>query len=100
MGKVSFFLMLHISINLSVLNRAGVPPVHNFPPGHFPPQAALPTNTGNGRPPSSRSPTPEDHSSRSSTPEENRPNASASGENEKSSKDDRYKERYRYNIKF
>ncbi len=95
MGKVSFFLMLHISINLSVLNRAGVPPVHNFPPGHFPPQAALPTNTGNGRPPSSRSPTPEDHSSRSSTPEENRPSGTG-GDNDKSSKDERYKERYRY----
>lgn len=70
--------------------------MHGFPPGHFPPQAPAPNNTGNnGRPPSSRSPTPEDHSSRSSTPEENRPSGTG-GDNEKSSKDDRYKERYRY----
>ncbi len=75
-----------------------MPPVHGFPPGHFPPQAAVPSNTGNGRPPSSRSPTPEDHSSRSSTPEENRPSGN-SGDNDKSSKDDRYKERYRYLMK-
>jgi len=47
---------------------------------------------------SSRSPTPEDHSSRSSTPEENRPSGNG-GENDKSSKDDRYKERYRYLIR-
>jgi len=74
--------------------------MHGFPPGSFPPQTTtLPTNN-DGRAPSSRSPTPENHSSRSSTPEENRPSASASGENEKSSKDDRYKERYRYNLKF
>lgn len=73
--------------------------MHGFPPGgHYPPQAAAPSNTGNGRPPSSRSPTPEDHSSRSSTPEENRPSGT-SGDNEKS-KDDRYKERYRYEEPF
>ena len=77
------------------ISRPGAPPVHNFPPGHFPPQQpAVPSTTGNGRAPSSRSPTPEDHSSRSSTPEENRPSGNG-GEGEKALKDDRYKERYR-----
>ncbi|UJR14689.1 hypothetical protein I4U23_001682 [Adineta vaga] len=79
-------------------DKPGGPPVHGFPPGHFPPQASMPGNTGNGRPTSSRSPTPEDHSSRSSTPEENRPSGNGSGiggDNDKSSKDDRYKDRYR-----
>ncbi|CAF3128335.1 unnamed protein product [Rotaria sp. Silwood2] len=75
-------------------DKPGMPPVHSFPPGHFPPQAPVPTNTGNGRPPSSRSPTPEDHSPRSSTPEENRPSGNG-GDTEKTSKDDRYKDRYR-----
>jgi len=79
-------------------DTTGVLPVHGLPPGSFPPQNIVPTNNNNnnnGRVPSSRSPTPENHSSHSSTPEENRPNPSTSGENEKSSKDDRYKERYR-----
>jgi hypothetical protein len=68
--------------------------MQGFPLGSFPPQATAPTNNNNNsRAPSSRSPTPENHSSRSPTPEENRPNIS---ENDKSSKDDRYKERYRY----
>ncbi len=75
--------------------RPSAPPVHNFPQGHFQPQPAVPSTTGNGRGPSSRSPTPEDHSSRSSTPEENRPSGNG-GEGEKGPKDDRYKERYRY----
>jgi hypothetical protein len=74
-----------------------MPPVHGFPPGPFPPQVSAPANSDNGRAPYSRSATPEDHSSRSSTPEENRPGA---GDNDKSSKEDRYKERYRYIIKF
>lgn len=79
------------------MHRPGMPPVHGFPPGHFPPQPPAPVNTGNGRPASSRSPTPEDHSPRSSTPEENRPSGNGD-DNEKSSKDSRYKERYRYFI--
>lgn len=77
------------------VSRGGVTPVHGFPPGHFPPQAPVPGNSGNGRPVSSRSPTPEDHSSRSSTPEESRPSGTA-GDADKSSKDDRYKDRYRF----
>lgn len=75
-------------------DKPGVPSVHGFPPGHFPPQPNMQANGGNGRPASSRSPTPEDHSSRSSTPEEKRPNANPD-EADKTSKDDRYKERYR-----
>ncbi len=76
-----------------------MPPAHGFPPGHFPPQVAAPANSDNGRAPYSRSATPEDHSSRSSTPEENR-TGGGGGDNDKSSKEDRYKERYRYIIKF
>lgn len=75
-------------------DKSGVPAVHGFPPGHFPPQVAVAANAGNGRPTSSRSPTPEDHSSRSSTPEEKRPAANPD-DADKTSKDDRYKERYR-----
>ncbi|CAF3981787.1 unnamed protein product, partial [Rotaria magnacalcarata] len=75
-------------------DKGGMPPVHGFPPGQFTPQPPVQGNAGNGRPPSSRSPTPEDHSPRSSTPEENRPSGNA-GDNDKSSKDDRYKDRYR-----
>lgn len=70
--------------------RTGVPPVRGFPPGTYPPLAIASATGNNGR-----SPTPENRSSHSSTPEENRPNASVSGENDKSSKDDRYKGRYR-----
>jgi hypothetical protein len=94
-GKSNFSLPVKDFDSIVFINRPGVPPVHGFPPSHFPPQAPVPTNPGNGRPPSSRSPTPEDHSSRSSTPEENRPSGNG-GDNEKSSKDDRYKDRYRY----
>ena len=70
--------------------------MHGFPPGSFPPQNTASTTVDNTRGPSSRSATPENHSSRSATPEENRASTSASGENEKNSKEDRYKERYRY----
>ena len=92
-GKSLFFFHVHyFDCILFTINRAGMPPVHGFPPGHFPPQVAAP---GNGRPTSSRSVTPEEHSPRSSTPEESRPSGN-SGDNEKLSKDDRYKERHRY----
>ncbi|CAF1545141.1 unnamed protein product [Adineta ricciae] len=76
--------------------KPGGPPMHGFPPGHFPPQPPALGNAGNGRPTSSRSSTPEDHSSRSSTPEENRPSGNGGGaDGDKASKDERYKERYR-----
>ncbi|CAF1156643.1 unnamed protein product [Rotaria sp. Silwood1] len=75
-------------------DKTSVPPVHNFPPGPFPPQITVSVTNNNGRvAPSSRSPTPENRSSHSSTPEETR--TSNTVDNDKSSKDDRYKERYR-----
>ncbi len=78
-------------------NRTAGPSLHGFPPGSFPIQQNAPAAVNDGRGPSSRSATPENPSSRSATPEENRANTTAaSGENDKSSKDDRYKERYRY----
>jgi hypothetical protein len=92
MGEVCCCDIKYVISFITIYRPAG-PPVHGFPPGHFPPQVPVPNNTGNGRPPSSRSATPEDHSSRSSTPEENRP----SGDNDKS-KEDRYKDRYRFLI--
>jgi hypothetical protein len=78
---------------LILFNSPGAPPVHSFQPGHFPPQVPVSGTGGNGGVPAGRSATPEDHSSRDSTPEENRP----IGDHDKS-KDDRYKERYRYKI--
>ncbi len=78
-------------------NRTAPTSLHGFPPGSFQLQMPVPTANNDGRGPSSRSATPENHSSRSATPEENRANTNAtSGDNDKSSKDDRYKERYRY----
>ncbi|CAF0913064.1 unnamed protein product [Rotaria sordida] len=74
-------------------DKTGMPPVHNFPSGPFSPQITISTTSNNGRvAPPSRSPTPENRSSHSSTSEENRTNV---GDNDKSSKDERYKERYR-----
>ena len=70
--------------------------MQGFPPGAYPIQPAAPTAGNDGREPPNRSVTPENHSSRSPTPEENRTNPNvAIGENDKSSKEDRYKERYR-----
>ncbi|CAF2701605.1 unnamed protein product [Rotaria sp. Silwood2] len=76
-------------------DQTGGPPVHNFPPGPFPPQVTASAANNNGRIATlpSRSPTPENRSSNGSTPEENR--TSSTDDNDKSSKDDRYKEKYR-----
>lgn len=72
-------------------------PQYGFPPGSVPSQTITSSVTPNpeqGYP--SRGNTPENRKSHSATPEENRPTTSTTDQNDKSTKEDRYKERYFY----
>lgn len=72
--------------------RPGVPSVHGFPPRPFLSQVPVSETNATGQIQSNRSPTPENRSARSMTPEDKHIDST---DNDKTTKESRYKERYR-----